>query len=110
MGSLLRKYAEWKGKRKAAQVIIFDGAAEIEKVQSFGQGLVLGILLATLAYVLVAPSAVEPALMDEVTRREALVQEATQRADEAMLLTNLCLSTAQGMERTLGSYQRLLSQ
>jgi hypothetical protein len=108
MEMLLRKYAEWKAKRKAAQVIIFDGAAEIDKTKAFAKGTIVGMLLTTFVYVLIAPSAVEPGLMREVSRREALLDEANQRVDEAVMITNLCLSTAQGMERTLESYQRLL--
>lgn len=108
MNVLLRKYAEWKGRRKAAQIIIFDGAAEIEKTQAFGKGILAGMLAATGLYVMIAPTAVAPDLMREIALREVIVHEAQERVEEAIQLTALCLSTANGMERTLDSYQRLL--
>jgi hypothetical protein len=110
MNILLRRYAEWKGKRKAAQIIIFDGAAEIEKTQAFGKGALAGALVATLMYILIAPGTLEPSLMEEIAQRDQLLHEANQRAEEAMQLTGLCLNTAHGIERTLETYQRLLGR
>jgi gas vesicle protein len=110
MDTLLRAYARWKGRRRSAQIIIFDGGAEVEKSRAFLKGGLTGVLVATLVFILAAPSSVEPRLMAEVERRESLVREANDRVQEAMVITDLCLRTAQGMEQTLHSYQQRLGR
>lgn len=105
---LLRMYAEWRGRRKAAQIIIFDGAAEIDKTRSFLRGALTGIAISFVAVAILAPSTIDPAAMDELQRREALVHDANARAAQAVALVDVCMNTAQGMEQTLKSYQQFL--
>jgi hypothetical protein len=108
MDVLLRRWVEWKGRRRAAQVIIYDGAAEYEKTRSFIAGIVAGGLGMALLFALTAPSVVDPELLEAVSAREALVHQANQRADQAVQLAQLCLQTASSMENTLADYQKML--
>ena len=108
MDVLLRKWVEWKGRRKAAQVIIYDGAAEYEKTRSFVRGLLMGSLGMAVLYALTAPTAVDLELLEEAERRQTLVNEANQRADQAVELAKLCVNTATGMDRTLHAYKEML--
>ena len=108
MDTLLRKLAEWKGRRKSAQIIIFDGAADIEKTRSFLRGALCGIVLAFVAVAIAAPNTADPVLLEEMQRREALLRDANERATQAMALVDVCMNTAQGMEQTLKSYQQFL--
>ena len=108
MDVLLRRWVEWKARRKAAQVIIYDGAAEFEKTRSFVRGVVFGALGVSILFALTAPTAVDANLIEQAKRREALVDEANQRADQAVELAQLCLRTANGMEETLTAYKQML--
>jgi len=108
MDLLLRKWVEWKGRSKAAQVIIYDGAAEYEKTRSYLRGLMVGAMGMTLLFALTAPTAVDFRLVEEAQRREILVHEANQRASQAVELAQLCLKTASSMDQTLASYQDML--
>lgn len=108
LNTLLYRLVEWKGKQRAAQVIVFDGGAEVERTRAFLRGALTGIALAFGALALAAPSVVHPALVEEVERREVLLHEANDRADQAAEIAGLCLNTAENMERTLKSYQRFL--
>jgi gas vesicle protein len=110
MDTILRAFARWKARRKSAQIIIFDGGAEVETSRAFLKGGVTGVVVATLVFLLAAPSSVESHILEEVERREALVREANERVQEAMTLTDLCLRTAHGMEQTLHSYQERLGR
>ncbi|HEX8691070.1 MAG TPA: hypothetical protein VF746_01410 [Longimicrobium sp.] len=108
MDVLVRRWVEWKGRRKAAQVIIYDGAAEYEKTRSFVRGIALGALGMTVVFALTAPTAVDPQLVEQSVRRQTLLMDANRRADEAVEVANLCLRTASSMEQTLHSYQEML--
>lgn len=108
MDALLRRWVEWKGRRRAAQVIIYDGAAEYEKTRSFISGIVAGVLGLTFVFALTAPTSIDPQILDQVQRREALVHEANQRAEQAVQLAQICINTAQDMDQTLASYQKML--
>jgi hypothetical protein len=108
MYAFLRRIVEWRAKRKAAQVVIFDGAAEVEKTGAFAKGAITGIFATVVVFSLTAPSSLDPALAEEVTRREALLVESNLRAEQAMRVADVCLSTAQNLERTLSSYQAFL--
>jgi hypothetical protein len=109
MDVLLRRWVEWRGRRKAAQVIIFDGAAEYEKTRSFLRGMVTGALGVGVVFALAAPTAIDPRLMEEVRRRETIAAEASARADQAAELVRLCLRTASGIDSTLAEYQHMLA-
>jgi hypothetical protein len=110
MDFLLRKVVEWKGRRKAAQIIVFDGAAEIERTRSFVKGCITGIVLAMGAFALAAPSVTSPTIMQELANRESLLDQANERADQAIVLADVCVRTAQGMEQTLSAYRQLVRQ
>lgn len=108
MDILLRSFAEWKGRRKAAQIIVFDGGAEVETTRAFVKGALTGIVLAVAVFALAAPSAISPTMLDEFAHREMLLREANKRADQALAVADVCLNTAQSMEQTLKSYQQFL--
>ncbi len=108
MDALLRRYAEWRGRCRAAQVIVFDGGAEVERTRSFLKGAMVGIGLSLFTLSLAAPGSVDPELLREMDRREALVHEANVRVQQAAAVTEVCLRTAHEMEGTLGSYRQML--
>ena len=108
MDLLLRKWAEWKGRSRAAQVIIYDGAAEYEKARSFARGVLAGALGVCVVFALAAPNAVDFELLEVASHRQALVHEANHRADQAVELAQLCLKTATDMDHTLNAYQEML--
>ena len=108
MHVLLRRWVEWKGRRKAAQVIIYDGAAEYEKTRSLIVGIVVGALGMSFVFALMAPSAVDPHLLEAAQRRQLLAEEANQRADQAIQIAQLCLETASSMDHTLADYKKML--
>ena len=106
--TILRWMVQWKARRRAAQIIVFDGGAEIDRARSFAKGAVTGIVLSFGVFALSAPRPADPALVGEVGRREALIEESRTRADQAFALAQTCLNTAEGMQRTVESYQQLL--
>lgn len=108
MDALLRRYAEWKAKRKAAQIIVFDGAAEIDRTRSFMRGCIVGIASAGAVFAMAAPTSISPSVAAELAQRETLVHHANERADQAVALAETCLRTAEGMQSTLRSYQQLM--
>lgn len=108
MDTFLRRYAEWRGRRKAAQIIVFDGAAEIERTRSFMKGCIAGVGLAGVVFALAAPTSVSPSVAAELASREALIHQANERADQAVTLADACVRTAEGMQHTLRSYQQLV--
>lgn len=108
MYPLLRRIVEWKAGRKGAQVIIFDGGAEVEKTRAFVKGAATGGGVVILAFALTAPTTIDPSLADEIVRRERLLGESNRRAEQAIEVAAVCLNTAQNLERTLASYQDFL--
>jgi len=108
MHAVLRRLMAWRGRRLGAQIIVFDGAAELEKKTAFVKGAASGIFVATLLLALTAPTTVSPRLTEEIQRREMLLQVSNQRADQALQVADMCLSTAQNLERTLAAYQSFL--
>jgi hypothetical protein len=106
--TILRWLVQWKARRSAAQIIVFDGGAEIDRARSFARGAVTGIVLSFGVIALSAPIATDATLVGELGRKESLIQEARARADQAVALTQSCLNTAEGMQRTVESYQQLL--
>jgi hypothetical protein len=110
METLYRWYALWQGRRRGAQVIIFDGGAEVERTRSFVTGAVVGVVLSFVTLSLAAPGTVDPELLRESAHRAELVREAEARVAQANELTRSCLATAQGMEQTLQSYRQALGK
>lgn len=108
MDWLIRTYADWKGRRSGAQIIVFDGGAEMERSRSFLRGGLTGVGLTSLVFAMAAPSAMDPLMMEEMNRRTELVHEAQHRVDQASVLIGTCLDHAEKMERTLSSYRGLL--
>jgi hypothetical protein len=108
MHAVLRKLMEWRGRSLGAQIIVFDGAAELEKKTAFVKGAASGIFGATLLLALTAPTTLSPRLTEEIQQREMLLQFSNQRADQALRVADMCLSTAQNLERTLAAYQSFL--
>ncbi len=108
MRALLRRLAEWKAGHKGAQVIIFDGGAEVERTRSFVRGTVFGGVLTLGAFLLTAPTTTDARTIEELERRELLLQEANRRLRQALEVADVCLSTAGQLEKTLTGYQALL--
>ena len=108
MERFLRRLAEWKGRKRGAQVIIFDGGAEVEKTRAFMKGVFVGSGIAVVAFVLTGPTTMDPALTEQIQRRDALLRESNSRAAQAIRVADVCLSTAQNLERTLATYQQFL--
>ena len=110
MDMLYRWYALWQGRRRGAQVIVFDGGAEVERTRSFVMGAAVGVGLSFATLALAAPGTVDPDLLAESARRAELVREAEARVAQANELTRSCLATAQGMEETLRGYREALGK
>jgi hypothetical protein len=108
MNWLIRRLAELKGSRRGAQIIVFDGAAEVERSRSFLRGALTGVGLSALVFAMAAPSAMDPVMFEEMQRRGELVQEAHLRVNQASTLIGTCLDNAEKLERTLHSYRDLL--
>jgi hypothetical protein len=108
MNTLLRRIAEWKGRRKAAQIIVFDGGAEVERTRAFFRGATCGAALTLGLFLLSAPSTRDEHLLEEVNRRDERLREAHERLTQAVAVTDMCLSTAESLERTFSSYQSFL--
>lgn len=108
--SILRWLVQWKGRRKAAQIIVFDGGAEIDRIRSFVQGAVTGTVLSFAVILLAAPNTANTALLAEAERREVLLQESNERVAQAVEVANVCLNTAERMQRSVDHYQHLLRQ
>lgn len=108
MREIMRRLADWNGRRKGAQIIIYDGASDVEKTRSFLKGAFVGAGISVIAFALTAPSSMEPVLAEEISRRERLVEESNERAQQAMQIADVCLSTAQNLENTLSVYQSFL--
>jgi hypothetical protein len=108
MDSLLRKLAEWKARSRAAQVIVFDGGAEVERSRAFMRGAMTGIVLTLLVFLLAAPQSPDPVAAEVAHRRGEMLREANERLAQAVQVAQVCLSTAENLERTLSSYQTVL--
>lgn len=108
MDTLLRAIAVWKGRRRSAQVIVFDGGAEVETTRAFMRGVLSGVALAVIIFLLTAPTITDPAMVEDLRSRELLLRQANQRTEQAMGVAKICLDTAEQLDRTLGSYQTFL--
>lgn len=108
MNTLLRRLAEWKAVRRGAQLIVFDGGAEVERTRSFIRGTVVGAGLTLGAFLLTAPTTTDSRTVEELERREMLLGEANDRLRQALQVADVCLTTAAQLERTLSGYQALL--
>lgn len=108
MDTLLRKLAEWKGRRKAAQIIIFDGAAEVQTTRAFLRGALAGVFLSLVVFLLTAPTQLEPRTAEEISRREQLLLETSHRLNQALAVADACVNTAEHLQNTLSSYQSFL--
>ena len=108
MEALLRRYVEWRAHSQASHVIIYDGAAEVEKTRAFVRGALTGIALSFGVLLLAAPGTADSAVLAEAARRMELVRQAEARAQQAARITDACLVTAQRLDRTLADYQHAL--
>jgi hypothetical protein len=109
MNTLLRRIAEWKARRKAAQIIVFDGGAEVERTRAFFKGASCGAFLTLALFLLSAPNTSDELLLEEVHRRDERLREASDRLTQAIAVADMCLSTAESLERTFSTYQGFLS-
>lgn len=109
MNTLLRKLAEWKGRRRAAQVIVFDGGAEVERTRAFLNGALTGVGLTLAVFLFTAPTTTDLAAVDHLRERERLLRESNRRLQQAMAVADVCLNTADRLQRTVSSYQSILS-
>ena len=105
MDTLLRKLAEWKGRHRAAQVIVFDGGAEVETTRAFLKGATTGIVTALLVFVIMAPTSTDGRVIEELQERQVLVEETNERLQQAMAVAKVCLNTAERLDKTIDSYQ-----
>lgn len=110
MYTLLRWIAEWEARRRGAQVIVFDGGAEVERSRAFFRGVCVGGGGVLLAGILTGPGALDPALEEESERRAGLVAEANRRTEAAVAITEACLHTAQTMKETLDGYREIVER
>jgi hypothetical protein len=110
MRPFLRSLSRWYARRRGAQVVVFDGAAEIEKTRAFAKGAICGVLATTAVIVMAAPTRTSPSVLEEVERRESLLKESNQRAAQAIQVADMCLATATSLERTLSAYQTFLGR
>jgi len=108
MDTLLRKLAEWKARRRSAQVIVFDGGAEVEKDKAFLRGAITGIGITFAVFLFAAPRSGDTDLQEELERRERLVRESNRRMAQAVEVAEVCVNTAQNLERTLSAYEAIL--
>ncbi|HEX7242805.1 MAG TPA: hypothetical protein VF263_21130 [Longimicrobiaceae bacterium] len=108
MYTLLRWLAEWKGRRRGAQVIVFDGGSEVERTAAFFRGVLVGGGAVLLAGLVTAPLSSDSALREEGARRETLLRDAERRADQAFAITRECLGTAQTLSETLSGYREMV--
>ena len=108
MDTVLRKLAEWKARHRAAQIIVFDGGAEVERSRAFLRGALTGIVVTLGVFLLTAPRSVDALIVDEVSRRGDLLRESSDRLAQAVQVAQVCVSTAENLERTLASYQSIL--
>lgn len=108
MDVLLRMYAAWKGRRKPAQIIVIDGAAQVASGRAFLKGGFAGIGASLLLFSIMAPGGASADLLEEAARREALLHEAQARTRQATDLVHACLRTAEGMEETVLAYRQML--
>lgn len=108
MDTLLRWIAEWKCRRRSAQVIVFDGGPEVERTRAFLRGTAVGAGGVLLAFLLVAPVSPDQGVMEEALARERLLREAEGRVAQALAVADACLGTAQMMESTLREYRTVV--
>lgn len=108
MYTLLRWMVEWHARRRGAQVIVFDGGAEVERSRAFLRGVLVGGAVVLVAGIVAAPLAFDPVLMREAERREALLREAESRARDATEVTGVCLAAVQTLQRTLDGYREMV--
>jgi Tfp pilus assembly protein PilN len=108
MNTLLRWLAERKAGRSGAQVIVFDGGAEVERTRSFLWGTALGAALTLGLFLLTAPTTTDARTVEELERRELLLRDANHRLRQALEVADICLTTAAQFEKTLLGYQALL--
>ena len=110
MYTLLRWFVEWKARRRGAQVIVFDGGAEVERTRAFFHGVCAGGVSVLAVVVISAPAGADPALHAETERRGRLLAEANRRTEEAVTITEACLQTAQTMKETLDGYREIVER
>lgn len=108
MYTFLRWIAEWKSRRRAVQVIVFDGGAEVDRSRAFFRGVLVGGAGVLAAVLLTAPVDPDRAVMREAARREVLLRETEGRLAQALQVADACLGTAQTMERTLARYREMV--
>ncbi|HEX2191339.1 MAG TPA: hypothetical protein VHG51_20680 [Longimicrobiaceae bacterium] len=108
MYPLLRWIAEWQARRRGAQVIVFDGGAEVERTRAFFRGVCVGGGTVLLLGIVTGPVSSDPALQAETERRGVLLAEANRRAEDAVTITQACLHTAQTMKETLDGYREIV--
>jgi hypothetical protein len=108
MYTLLRWLVEWKARRRGAQVIIFDGGAEVERTRAFFHGACTGGGAVIAVIILAAPTGSDPGLRAETERRGELLAQANRRTQEAVTITEACLQTAQTMKETLDGYREIV--
>jgi hypothetical protein len=107
MRAFLKGLSAWRARRKGAQIVVVDGAGELEKTQAFAKG---AMAVATAAVIIAAPAPNDSHLLEEIERREALLEESSQRAAQAIRVADVCLATANNLERTLAAYQTFLGR
>lgn len=110
MDFFLRTLARWKARRKAAQIIVFDGGSEVERSRSFLKGAMTGIGLSTALFMLTAPRDTDTKLVEEVAEREALLRQSNQQLGQAVRVADVCLETATRMNSAIDTYESYLGK
>jgi hypothetical protein len=110
MRPFLRRLGMLWRRGRGGQVVIFEGASDIERTRAFAKGAICGVLAASVLIVIAAPRTTSSVALVELERREELLRESNERAAQAIQVADVCLATANSLERTLSAYQVFLGR
>jgi hypothetical protein len=110
MRAALRRLTGWQKKPKIKRVVVLGDGGRLGRTRAFALGTGLGIAVTTIALVISGPTLLNPELAAEIAQRDRLLETTNHRADQALRVADVCLSTAQNLERTLAFYQSFLGR
>src|SRR5690606_40741732 len=99
MRAFLKGLSAWRARRKGAQIVVVDGAGELEKTQAFAKGANFGVAVATAAVIIAARAPDESHVLEEIESREAGLVESSERGGQANRVADVCLAAANNLER-----------
>ena len=86
MDIILRRIALWKGRRKSAQIIVFDGGGDVQRSRAFLKGALTGIAITAGLFALTAPNLPDAGLVEQLDRREDMLRYSNDRLSQAVRL------------------------